>query len=545
FIKYLVLRSKSERLNALRKQYDSFLDEDKKRKERNEFILGRLEKMRLYTPAVVPVRYNMGNPQISKYNFLTQERPEYHRKIRFDDTPILPSRQISVPAVCVTKDEETILQEISKKYILIPKLRFTSENNVMIHNPSSANNDADWRKKYNILDELKKIEKEGSSEISMDQPDKPYDNFKNDHEFNIAASNNIREQQKQNINRDPVLHTSQNDEHVSKLKTNKTKTARIDDLNYNVDCKPLLENKQTKISNIAASSDYENEVVCEPDLDINIEQNHITDSNELSKELYPHENVIKAEQKNENINKDKLPYSQVQNIQENEFKISDNLVPKKKDIENIKSEFDTENDTPDLENSKIHDSNFAVELNEKGNTEHNLNKDEIVVPPVETVKNQEPYLVVSPKEHDTENIQQQQYEPKGETSNISDNNIPSQIDDFEAEQKEMFYSEETNYNQNVDRAGNNTQNEEYTNEQYSYYNESQQDQPYYSEINEHEESTERYDPNYQPQYVGNYEENVNDAHYDNQQYEGDIFENQQDVTNVNYEQRPDQQEVLN
>lgn len=45
-------RIKSERINALRKQYDSFLEEDKKRKERNDYILGRLDKMRYSNMAV-------------------------------------------------------------------------------------------------------------------------------------------------------------------------------------------------------------------------------------------------------------------------------------------------------------------------------------------------------------------------------------------------------------------------------------------------------------------------------------------------------------
>lgn len=51
----LYCRVKSDRINALRKQYDAFLEEDKKRKERNDFILGRLDKMR-YASALVPVR---------------------------------------------------------------------------------------------------------------------------------------------------------------------------------------------------------------------------------------------------------------------------------------------------------------------------------------------------------------------------------------------------------------------------------------------------------------------------------------------------------
>lgn len=43
---HVIYRLKSERINALRKQYDTFLEQDRQRKERNEYILGRLDKMR-------------------------------------------------------------------------------------------------------------------------------------------------------------------------------------------------------------------------------------------------------------------------------------------------------------------------------------------------------------------------------------------------------------------------------------------------------------------------------------------------------------------
>lgn len=48
-------RVKSDKINILRKQYDAFLEEDKKRKQRNEFILGRLEDMRYSNKVPIPV----------------------------------------------------------------------------------------------------------------------------------------------------------------------------------------------------------------------------------------------------------------------------------------------------------------------------------------------------------------------------------------------------------------------------------------------------------------------------------------------------------
>lgn len=42
-------RIKSEVVNALKKHYETFLEEDKKRKERNEFIIARLDQLRSST----------------------------------------------------------------------------------------------------------------------------------------------------------------------------------------------------------------------------------------------------------------------------------------------------------------------------------------------------------------------------------------------------------------------------------------------------------------------------------------------------------------
>ncbi|XP_045776400.1 putative mediator of RNA polymerase II transcription subunit 26 isoform X2 [Maniola jurtina] len=538
-------KTKSDRINALRKQYDAFLDEDKKRKDRNEFILGCLEKMRLYTPAVIPVHHNLGSPQIGKYHFVTQERPEYLRKIRFDDNLILRSRPTDVLADCVVKDEQKILQEISKKYILIPKLRPTNENSVTYYNPSSVSNDTDWRNKYNILDELKKVEKEGSSEVSKDT-DITHETFNNreniDFESMIATPENGKEQ-KLDINKDPIYDRQENNEKgpVTELQTNNTKSYS----DYNIECKNPLEDEQniipTKVKNA------ENKVGSPGLISINQEQT-FSDTNKVSNEFYPSGNVVDVKLRNENKNVEKLNNNQVQNVQQIEMKVN-NMVPTNRDhisakVNNMKNEAFAQNNTVKLSNAETVDSNTTVPFIEKENIDLSLKTVETVAHPEESIENLESYAITGQNEPVSENIQQQEYESNNERTIVSDA-IPSQIDEFEAEQKGMFYAEETGYNQNVDTTGYNAQNEEYTNEQYSYYNEPQQEQPYYAEINEHEESTERYDPNYEQQYVGNYEENVNVAQYENQQYAADSYENQQEVMNVNYEQQPDQQEMTN
>lgn len=61
---FFYFRVKSERINAIRKQYDAFLEEDRKRRDRNEYILDRLDRMRLCT-SMVPAHHNQ---TVSKQN---------------------------------------------------------------------------------------------------------------------------------------------------------------------------------------------------------------------------------------------------------------------------------------------------------------------------------------------------------------------------------------------------------------------------------------------------------------------------------------------
>ncbi|CAH2045346.1 unnamed protein product, partial [Iphiclides podalirius] len=119
----------------------------------------------------------------------------------------------------------------------------------------------------------------------------------------------------------------------------------------------------------------------------------------------------------------------------------------------------------------------------------------------------------------------------------------TQIQDFESEQNNLFYSEQTETN-TYDQSGADNKNVEYTNnesyrqnENYVYYEGTPQDQLYPNEINEHEEATEQYDPNYQNQY-DNY------AQQDPQSESGkgyetevnNILESQQYDTQHNYDQ---------
>ncbi|XP_023935886.2 component of gems protein 1 isoform X2 [Bicyclus anynana] len=538
-------KTKSDRINALRKQYDAFLDEDKKRKDRNEFILGRLEKMRMSTPAVVPVRHVMGNPQINNYNFIPQERSDYVKKLRFDNS-ILRSREYDASPKCITKDEEILLQEICKKYILIPRLRPINENSVTFYQPPLLNTtpmeniDTDWRNKYNILDELKKIEKEDSSGVSKENSHLMNDKIVKSHELNIIKSN-IGEAMVNNTDKDTINNSQQNKMQLNALQTYSPDTVSKIDLES--DSNILLERNKNMIPKYVKNIEFENEVSPTPVFVSSNQEEYIMDSNETNKEFYPHENIIQAEQINENMNNEKVPFNQIQNVELNEHKGIHNNVPTKKGAEFVSINTQNVINAPiaqpnvmELSNSDVVHSNITS-LNETEDIDLHLKEDEVSGYPVETIEYQEPYSNVGQNETMAEKIPQE-YEPPNEATIISDNVISSQINEFETEQKQMFYSEETGYTENVDTVGDTTQNE-----QYSYYDESQQEQPYYPEVNEHVESTEQYDPSYEQQYVGNYDENVN-ADYENQQYGLENYENHQEVTNVNYEQHPNQQEII-
>ncbi|KAH9639230.1 hypothetical protein HF086_014094 [Spodoptera exigua] len=179
--------ARSDRINALRKQYDAFLEEDKKRKERNDFILGKLDKMR-YTTALVRHKPNMLESHVS-----TMDRIGYHPEISpvRDLQPTLKNPNLVISNIAVRSTEDALIQEISKKYILIPKLRTTYTNNhnairnetaSQIQNPEilserhnkqdnvpihdiklNTNENGDWKDKYEILNILKNEEKEKRS----------------------------------------------------------------------------------------------------------------------------------------------------------------------------------------------------------------------------------------------------------------------------------------------------------------------------------------------------------------------------------------------
>ncbi|XP_073950411.1 uncharacterized protein isoform X2 [Choristoneura fumiferana] len=167
-------RIRADSINNLRKRYDAFLEEDRKRKERNEDILTKLDKMR---------------------NSVTRFKSNFYLDPRlptniYGDAQKSPVRRYNEPQISTeldirTKhvDETRLLSQISKKYILIPKLRSIDVNDYVPRAiQQDNNNDNDWKSKYSILDQLKQIEKEEKTNSSAFNDSK----FKNYHNLSTG-----------------------------------------------------------------------------------------------------------------------------------------------------------------------------------------------------------------------------------------------------------------------------------------------------------------------------------------------------------------------
>ncbi|XP_026315057.1 drebrin-like protein isoform X2 [Hyposmocoma kahamanoa] len=159
---------KGDRIEAIRKKFEAFLEEDKKRKQRNEYILGKLDKM-CTCKALVP-QYKP-NLSVGAYGPQLQGR----------QIPYL-DRCVSNLVMCSShgdnlnlsnfENNSQIFQEIVQKFILIPKNQAVSEVNVeqpkqQQAQHKSGTDDINWKSKYDILNQLKENDKEPTKLITV------------------------------------------------------------------------------------------------------------------------------------------------------------------------------------------------------------------------------------------------------------------------------------------------------------------------------------------------------------------------------------------
>uniref|UniRef100_A0A2A4JMX2 Uncharacterized protein n=2 Tax=Heliothis virescens TaxID=7102 RepID=A0A2A4JMX2_HELVI len=581
-------KARSDRINALRKQYDAFLEEDKKRKERNEFILGKLDKMR-YNNALVPLRHKF---QPSKFDTRPVVVDHLGHQLQISPVrdfqpPTLNQNQL-IPNMPVKNIDDTyLIQEISKNYILIPKVRSTFTNNyirneipkqsteelqlrsdqdtipVKDFNPTSSES-TDWKSKYEILNILKKEEndKQGNSTTNVaaasDHSVHPDSVLVNKQEPNIATHydshlntglsddtsiNGVDQFPEKHLPADPVHHDFlHGNEYIqnTNIGANLVQNASRE---YN---KVLeLNHDQTgatgyELQNITYNSSDARNVDMPEEHTIYSRQSE-SDENVTSTVL----NVPSGQRfdiTSENIDvKDEIPDAF------ESLKIHDQSEPAEKD-DSEKVFYENDEVGPSLvlnTHAPVQEINFnsppvmdvtdpvlghetATEISYdqefKHSNEMQMKTDANVVPEEQINPNtntmeqadpvmdqpgpliEQPELVIQESEAVTEHIEDQM-------------NITESIEDFEAEQREMFYSEQSNENYA------NLQSEEATPYDYSQ-NEYSQNQEYvygdmdpaaiYAELNE-ETLTEKYDPIYEQQYTevdeeAEYEQNL-------QQYE--------------------------
>ncbi|KAG6449987.1 putative mediator of RNA polymerase II transcription subunit 26 isoform X2 [Manduca sexta] len=497
------------------------MEEDKKRKERNDLILNKLDNMRYCNTPLS--RRSTPTLHISHQSL-------YNRGNTLDNSSIYdsylpsPTKQIVTDVSKKYLDDSILLQEITKKYILIPKRRAMFSNDYTETTKPAIESDSDWKSKYDILNELKKNdkaerEKEKENPIKNEEPFvKMLNNEQvlNNNVMNIPDTKQHSVSQYDDITPDKELYES---------KTNKFNKTNNDDLKTTaiITCNEKQFNKnniqnipptvindlECKLTAVSVAQGRTENIEC-----INPVENtgELTDSNinTLERDKLECSNKIQAE----------LDLPQQIEFQENH------------DQNNTQEPILSAIGSSDLTNDATNDTNIV--------TNEGLIESEAVQYPIEIINVQEftpgenvileDGVNINPNfdREDSALVHEPQNEVATEETAIDSVDVAG-IEAFDAEQREMFYSEQPNQNYSYDQMNAESnyqqypQNENYQqNEEYAYYEGVPQDQNYSAELNEFEETSQPYDQTYQEQYAA-YDpvSYANDETYDQepQQYE--------------------------
>ncbi|XP_050675320.1 putative uncharacterized protein DDB_G0279653 isoform X2 [Leptidea sinapis] len=544
---------KSDRINALRKQYDAFLEEDKKRKDRNEFILGCLDKVssRSFDKSV-SMKAITSNTCSRK--MLETPTFDHHDTIYKDSVN-------AIAPMSMFSNKQVLLKELSKDYILIPKTNIIHESNIInlsIQNKHpDENKDSDWRTKYNILDELKQTQKEIRPEVTKEE-DKIFSEY-NDRDF-------MKIEQKTNdfIFPEKDIDGSKSKENYEEIKTCSkflpSKEIHANSKNKNFEC--VINNDPLKFTekptHIESLPNEINSYVMS-NLNVTNQTRRSDGDSNVSEVTEPGMNKYQSNQKiygsiyKENeTNQEQLELSKVATkSEEQEFNTEILLDSKHNIITEIDSTIESNLQSLHLEpvakqqpeETAVISNVYAQEINPQNESTESDIPDDVVT----DLKD-----VTGESENDPNNYEQHIEDTITTRPEADIEHEQSQIEEYENEQRNLFYSEsaDENYIYNEETA----HPENVNNEQYSYY-EAVKDQPAYAaEIDEHLETNERYDPNYEQQYDNVYQENQyqqqihedyitqeDNLNYERQQYE--VYEGQEDP-NLNYNQ-PMQQNYEN
>ncbi|XP_063539298.1 probable serine/threonine-protein kinase kinX isoform X2 [Cydia strobilella] len=623
-------RIKADQINVLRKQYDAFLEEDKKRKERNEHILEKLHNMRL-SNTVARYKSNVyldqrvsfnctGEAPINIYPHPQTNQPAMVntlRKFRETATPTDPG--------ILTKpmDETYILNEISKTYILIPKLRsIAGEDYIPRAIKQDNNNDGDWKSKYSILDKLKQNEKEETNSFSVlkdngksflhDIPTKEH-KYRFDDEGNSPKDEIAEQDVAAKYATDPLACQDENGT-INKITTDikKEKTIRQSEVAPNLNTHSTALKTDTdnggqlqQPNRGTAGFGVLTEQYTYPTQEVQL-ASHETGGrnndpiyndkheNEDNEKLSPVVNDIRHVEEIDPIKpeaqKTTSDYSNTGNSEKLQYPI---------DIINVQ-DFTPAEGVKLVDGVNINPDNQAVQETYKAPSDQNVvqapaehayqpkahqpqgddqygsqptgSSEEVYLPGANQPPGGEHYVynptavgsgapdekaylpgdqqplsgdqyvsepvavAAEQQEHITENTEQHRQGAYDQTGDVT-----SEIQAFEDEQNQMFYSEQANYqdyNQDPNAVGDGYSAD--TNYDPSLlYGDVQQEAAYPAEINEHEETSQRYDPSYEEQYAAKDAEQLYaEQQYSDQQYTEQQYSDQQYTEQGQYGDQP-------
>ncbi|XP_068619370.1 involucrin-like [Battus philenor] len=569
---------KAERINALRKQYDAFLEDDKKRKDRNEYILERLDRMRSCS-TVVQIRKTPKVYGFSDFNLSFNDNEGMIER----NLPVLKKTDHSCndrqTKNILTTLNTPLLDEISKNYILIPRHANVLGYDSNFPISSTIDDNADWKSKYSILNELKKNENEEQTNLLVKNQGGNSRNLKYD-DNKIEHNNNTKK-----IDLHHVEDTFQMFPDDSEVLPDKLHT-KFTTLPENTKTQEGEKEPNEKLCDLSSNNDTHAHIT---ELG-----NQLTNTINLASDISPLREDFKIKEQHEaNDTKNNHELTEKEKIQADyEMKLKpqeqqQNMTPIQRVTDDIKyPNVNTDNNTPmeilaksehiqqeTLKNevfSEDHSTGFEYQnILKESLPEINLEPGEINESSLQNSINVYPQYkedlqeksTINQEVYDSSQDNKNQYisQPSSETEFINpvepiqhydqvnydqeSENVfnENQIQEFESEQNNMFYSEQVEANYGYDQMGaGETVKEEYPNnedyvqnENYVYYEGAPQEQAYSSEINEHVESTEQYDPHYEEQY-GNYEQvnqqnmpidqNDNEANVNQQSYDETQFE---------------------
>lgn len=428
--------------------------------------------------------------------------------------------------------DTSILREISKSFILIPKLQSNISNSVTYLNPLTEkpdmmkNEDTDWKSKYDILNELKKSEKEGKSEnvnVIYKEPNKAF----------VSSSEPLLEQERQIYEDKTLADSLQNyNTPIDNTQTGKRNSNRVENVITNTSRDFNAHGKEDDIDDKTEGK------ICSKPTFLSTESNennqyatYVDNTHEMepSRQQFPEHKpkLITNMEVNNNVANNDAPQDFINAEYTNKVD-SESEYKEKSDQEKLNNEIMQRHKSNDFSEQGVREKDIPI----KEKIQEDIKGDIVIVSNVNNLQNYE----------------------TNEVPIISEQNANAEVSELENEQNEMFYTEnpENKFNSdehNMENLQYPEENQNYTNEQYSYHDESQQEQTYSAEINDHEESTERYDPNYEQQYTGNYENVMDVPQYENQQYEVDnSYEIQENLVtaNVNYDEvQPNNENIEN